>query len=97
MAPGDLVGRFRQGPQPISALMYFDAADFLEEVHRGFVILHFLEAQADVVLYAIVLETGRGPADSIRFEGRCRLERDEGQCRVELWPNTLMGTAQLLD
>jgi hypothetical protein len=79
----------------VAAQVYFDAADLLEDVRQGFVVLHFVEANADVALYAIKLETGSKPDGVIRFGCRCRLEIDEWPCRVELNPDTLTGTAQI--
>jgi hypothetical protein len=79
----------------VAAQLYFDAADLLEDVRQGFVVLHFTEANADVVLYAIRLETCGEPAGVIRFACRCRLEIDEWPCRVELRPDTLTGIAQI--
>jgi hypothetical protein len=97
MDPGDILHNFRPGPQPVDALLYFDAADLLEEVRQGFVVLHFVEAQADVVVYAITLELVTAPDAPLHFTGRCRLERNERHCQVELNPDTLTGLAQLLE
>ena len=97
MDPGDRLHNFRLGPQPVDARWYFDAADLLDEARQGFVVLHFIDAQADVVVYAITLETVRVLEATIRFVGRCRLERDERHCQVELNPETLTGLARLLE
>lgn len=97
MDPGDRLHNFKLGPQPVDARWYFDAADLLDEARQGYVILHFIEAQADVVVYAITLERVTTPAAPLRFAGRCRLERDECHCQIELDPETLTGLARLLE
>lgn len=96
MDPGDLVERWQRGPLVISAPLYFDAADLLEELRRSFVIVHLVEAQADVVLYALTLETGGERSEAIRFTGCCRLAQQTGHCRIALKPDTLAGTMELI-
>jgi hypothetical protein len=94
MEPDDLSRTFRRGSHPVAAQLYVDAADLLEDVRHGFVNLHLVETQAGVALYEINLGTGGPPEGVIRFSGRCQLDGEEWQCRVELNPATLTGTAQ---
>lgn len=93
---GDMVDHFRQGPRPVVASMYYDAADLLEEIRQGLVLLCFVEAELYVVLYAVQVAPDSRPGGVLRFSGRCRLELQEWQCRVELNSDTLSGTAQLI-